>query len=129
MVQSIPTKKSGGSLVRRNLSRFLSGVSPTTKGKLTAFPFFLLMKYFLYILFSQAADKFYIGFTSDLSERLRKHKSNHKGFTGKFTDWKIVYTEDFDSKSEAYTRERQIKKWKNRNRIQQLIKKKSEHPD
>jgi len=87
------------------------------------------MKYFLYILFSQAADKFYIGFTSDLSERLRKHNSNHKGFTGKFTDWKIVYTEDFDSKSEAYTRERQIKKWKNRNRIQQLIKKKSEHPD
>jgi len=47
-----------------------------------------------------------------LPERLRKHNSNHSGFTGKYNDWKIVYSEKFVSKSEAYARERQIKKWK-----------------
>ena len=87
------------------------------------------MDYYFYILFSSSIDKFYIGHTNDLFERLRKHNSNHKGFTGKCNDWKIVYSEKFNTKSEAYARERQIKNWKNRQRIEQLILKNSEHPD
>ena len=87
------------------------------------------MSYYFYILFSLHADKYYIGHTNNLSERLRKHNSNHSGFTGKYNDWHIVYSEKFVAKSEAYARERQIKKWKNRHRIEQLIVKNSEHPD
>ncbi len=87
------------------------------------------MEYYFYILFSSSFDKFYIGHTNDLFERLRKHNSNHSGFTGKFNDWKIVYSEKFNTKTEAYARERQVKKWKNRQRIEQLISKNSEHPD
>jgi putative endonuclease len=42
-----------------------------------------------YILHSDQLDKFYIGATdADLTERLRKHLSDHKGFTGKAKDWK-----------------------------------------
>ena len=87
------------------------------------------MAYYFYILFSSQANKYYIGHTIHLSERLRKHNSNHLGFTGKFNDWQIVYSEKFNTKSEAYARERQIKKWKNRQRIELLIAKNSEHPD
>jgi len=79
------------------------------------------MTYHFYILFSDTADKYYIGHTSQLEDRLRKHNSNHKGFTGKYNDWKVAYTEIYETKSEAYARERQVKVWKNRKRIEELI--------
>ena len=81
------------------------------------------MEFHVYILYSTSRDKFYIGHTGDvLEERLRKHNSNHKGFTGRKKDWQIVYTEVFESKQRAYTREREIKGSKSRKRIEQLIK-------
>ena len=79
------------------------------------------MPYHFYILFSKTNDKYYIGHTSQLEDRLRKHNSNQKGFTGKYNDWKVVYTEAFETKPEAYARERQVKAWKNRKRIEELI--------
>ena len=80
------------------------------------------MKHFTYILFSESLNKYYIGSTSDeLQERLRRHNSNHKGFTGGIGDWIIVYQEGFESKSYAYAREREIKAWKSRKRIEKLI--------
>ena len=81
------------------------------------------MSCFAYILYSPSIDKYYIGHTCDLlPERLRKHNANHKGFTGKANDWQFALTEEYKSKSEAYRRELQIKKWKSRKRIEALIK-------
>ena len=52
-----------------------------------------------YILFSPTLNQYYIGHTSEtLEERVRKHLSNHKGFTAKTKDWIIVYHEIFDEK-------------------------------
>ena len=82
----------------------------------------LIMKYYFYILFSFQLDKFYIGHTANLQERIKKHNSNHKGFTGKANDWEIVYFEEFDNKKEAYARERQVKNWKSKTKIIDLIK-------
>ncbi len=57
----------------------------------------------VYILHSQSLDKFYIGHTcEDINERLRKHLSDHKGFTSKAKDWKVVFLEQYDTKSLAY---------------------------
>jgi len=78
--------------------------------------------YYLYIIYSASSDRFYIGHTSNIEARLKKHNSNHKGFTGKNNDWKVVYTESYSAKGDAYARERQIKNWKNRQRIVDLIK-------
>ena len=78
--------------------------------------------YHTYILFSAAINKYYVGFTTDvLAERLRRHNSNHKGFTGKAIDWEIAYFEVFDSKKAAMEREKEIKSWKSRLRIEKLI--------
>jgi putative endonuclease len=52
---------------------------------------------------------------------LIRHNSNHKGFTGRTADWKIVYKEAYATRSEAYQRELAIKSWKSRKRIEQLI--------
>ena len=81
------------------------------------------MKFYFYILYSNSIDKFYIGHTSDIQERIRKHNSNHKGFTGHKNDWQLAYFEEYDSKSEAYERERQVKSWKSRAKIISLIEK------
>ena len=76
----------------------------------------------LYILYSGLLNRFYVGYTgSSAEERLKKHLANHKGFTGKQTDWKIVYTEVYDTKAAAMKRENEIKKWKSRIMIEKLI--------
>jgi putative endonuclease len=75
-----------------------------------------------YILHSSQLDKFYIGHTCDaLEERLRKHISNHSGFTSKAKDWNIVYSEEFSDKSAAYARERSAKAWKSKKKISELV--------
>ncbi|MDQ3191676.1 MAG: GIY-YIG nuclease family protein [Bacteroidota bacterium] len=85
----------------------------------------------IYILFSQSLNKYYVGYTGDtLEERLKKHNSNHKGFTGGKGDWLLKYSEVFEEKSSALKREKEIKKWKSRNMIEKLISSDgSVHPD
>ncbi len=75
----------------------------------------------VYILYSKALDRYYVGSTTNINERLRRHNSNHKGFTGKSSDWEIVHQEIFDEKREALKREKQIKSWKSRKAIEELI--------
>ena len=86
--------------------------------------------YSCYILFSATLNRYYIGYTGDLlEERIRRHNSYHKGFTGKTSDWELKYKEIYKDKSDAYEREREIKRWKSRKKIEALLKKDSEHPD
>ena len=79
--------------------------------------------YFLYILYSPSRLKYYIGYTSNLTDRLIKHNSKHKGFTDGVKDWQVVYTEQFQTKQGATSREKQIKSWKSRQLIESLIQK------
>ena len=84
--------------------------------------FFYCMRFHIYILFSEYKNKFYIGYTSDeLSERIRKHNSNHRGFTGGIGDWELKYSEAYFTKTEAIKREKEIKNWKSRKMIEMLI--------
>lgn len=81
-----------------------------------------------YILYSPLADSYYVGHTADdLNSRLRKHNSHHKGFTGKVSDWHLVYYEKFTTKSQAYAREREVKAWKSRKRIEKSLKSYSDY--
>ena len=67
-------------------------------------------------------DRYYVGYTGDLiAERLRKHNSNHKGYTGKTNDWEVVYKELFKCKNSAILREMEIKRQKSRKYIEDLI--------
>jgi putative endonuclease len=77
-----------------------------------------------YILYSATLNKYYVGHTADdLTERIRKHNSNHKGFTGGIGDWILMYQEQFLTKIDALARERQVKAWKSRKEIEKLINK------
>ena len=90
--------------------------------------------YTFYILYNKIKSHYYIGFTGDkFEERLRKHNSDHKGFTGKAGDWIIVYSEIFNEKKAAMRREKEVKGWKSKIMIEKLIEGNSsdgeEHPD
>ncbi len=64
-----------------------------------------------YILYSVTIDKFYVGHTKDvLSERIRRHNTNHKGFTGQANDWEVVFHHQNESVQEGLKLERRIKK-------------------
>jgi len=82
------------------------------------------MDFIVYILFSENKNRFYIGFTSNLEERVIRHNQKSKGFTGNVKDWKVVYTESYETKEIAHKRELQIKSWKSRIKIQKLIQSK-----
>ncbi|MES2863360.1 MAG: GIY-YIG nuclease family protein [Bacteroidota bacterium] len=82
---------------------------------------FIYIPFIVYILFSSTKDKFYIGFTSNLEERVIRHNQKSKGFTVNTNDWKIVYTETYLIKPEALARDKQIKSWKSKIKIQELI--------
>ena len=68
--------------------------------------------YFVYILQSEKTGRYYIGYTSDLSNRLDQHNSGGNVSTKSGSPWKIVHTEEFSTKKEAWLRERQIKSYK-----------------
>ena len=79
--------------------------------------------FYTYIIFSEHLNKYYVGSTSNIELRIIKHNQNHKGFTGNKSDWKIVYFEEYITKTDSLKRELQIKKWKSRVMIEKLIKK------
>ncbi|WP_185215838.1 GIY-YIG nuclease family protein [Sphingobacterium mizutaii] len=86
--------------------------------------------YTVYIIYSPSLDRYYIGFTQDITDRLRRHNSKSKGFTNRANDWIIVYVESFNQKNEAMRREKEIKGWKSKKLIEKLISDAgSEHSD
>ncbi|MGM0946546.1 MAG: GIY-YIG nuclease family protein [Bacteroidota bacterium] len=73
------------------------------------------MTCYFYILYSSELDKFYLGHScDDLEERIGRHLSSHKGYTSRAKDWRLVYSEVYSNKSEAYARERLVKSWKSK---------------
>ena len=79
------------------------------------------MYYFVYILFSDSLNRYYIGSTKDIAKRIEVHLWNHQGFTSKAKDWQLRYQEVFETKTEALAREKHIKRWKSRKMIEKLI--------
>jgi putative endonuclease len=44
------------------------------------------MGFIVYILFSETKNRYYIGYTSNLEERIIRHNQKSKGFTGNIND-------------------------------------------
>ena len=69
----------------------------------------------VYILASGRNGTLYIGVTSNLTERIGQHKSHvTEGFTKKYSVNVLVYVEQHATIGEAIAREKQLKKWNRR---------------
>ena len=65
---------------------------------------------YVYILQSiEMPDQLYIGWTTDLRNRLAAHNSGKSSHTKKFRPWKIVFYAAFSSKQKAIQFERYLK--------------------
>lgn len=64
-----------------------------------------------YLLVSESSsDKIYIGFTSDLINRIASHNTfSKKGHTTRYRPWKVEQVWFFDSKQEAMKQEKYLK--------------------
>ena len=87
-------------------------------------------QYYVYLLASKRNGTLYIGVTSDLLKRVHEHKDNLvEGFTKKYNVHKLVYYEPTEDINSAITREKQLKKWKRRWKIELIEKKNPEWRD
>ena len=69
--------------------------------------------YYVYILASERNGTLYIGITSDLIKRIYEHKNNIiKGFTQKYNIHNLVYYEQTLDIISAIQREKNLKKWR-----------------
>ena len=75
-----------------------------------------------YILLSEKTWKFYIGSTGNLEDRFFRHSTGRSKATLSGRPWKLIWTEEFNTRSDAYKREMEIKVWKSHDRIVQLVK-------
>jgi putative endonuclease len=79
--------------------------------------------FYVYILTNPQKSVLYVGFTSNLSRRLKQHKENRaqwKTFAGRFFCYNLVYYEIHKYVNNAIAREKQIKRW-NRKKKENLI--------
>jgi putative endonuclease len=77
--------------------------------------------FIVYILKSIRLGKYYIGHTDNLTERLARHNRGAIKSTKFGKPWKVVYTEEWPTRSEAYRRELEIKGYKGGVQFKQLI--------
>ncbi|MGH8012087.1 MAG: GIY-YIG nuclease family protein [Candidatus Binataceae bacterium] len=84
--------------------------------------------YYVYIM-SSKSDVLYIGSTSDLERRVSEHKSGLiGGFTKKYRVRRLVYFEEFDDPGQMVSRERQLKGWARRRKLDLIRQQNPEMP-
>jgi len=79
------------------------------------------MKHFVYIIKSISRNRYYIGYTIDIERRVREHNAGSAKSTRPFGPWKLIYSESFDKKSDAYKREYHLKHAKGRKEKSDII--------
>jgi putative endonuclease len=67
------------------------------------------MKFIVYILYSEKFDKHYTGFTSKVATRIKSHNEFGNGWTARCRPWKLINTNEFESKTEAMAYEKWLK--------------------
>jgi putative endonuclease len=79
------------------------------------------MKGFVYILFSQKLNKYYIGSTNDIQRRLYEHNIGHSIYTRNGVPWDIVFSEEYDTLQFARSEERRLKNCKSHKYLDSYI--------
>ena len=70
------------------------------------------MNYYVYLLLTKSGKNHisYVGYTSNLINRLKKHNSSNGAKFTKGRKWEVIYSKKYDSKSKALKEEYKLKK-------------------
>jgi putative endonuclease len=78
----------------------------------------------VYVLYSEEFHKIYIGYSSDLQERIKSHNElATKGWAIRFRPWKLIHQEGFETKTAALRREKELKTARGRKWIWEQVDK------
>lgn len=76
-------------------------------------------QYYVYILATEGNTAVYTGVTNDLIRRIYEHKNNVvKGFTQRYNVHKLVYYESGEDIIATIEREKQIKSWVRKKKVE-----------
>ena len=79
-------------------------------------------KYFyVYVLRSINFERNYVGFTTNVSQRLVDHNSGRTKSTKPYRPWKVIFFEKFSTKAEALGREIFLKSGQGRDYIKKVL--------
>jgi putative endonuclease len=79
--------------------------------------------YYTYIITNKRNGTFYTGVTNNLAKRIFEHKEKMvDGFTKKYDLSKLVYYEIYDDVRNAIDREKMIKKWRRKIKLEAIEK-------
>ena len=77
--------------------------------------------YYTYIIYSSTLDKYYIGHTVDVPQRLGQHNSGISIYTSKANDWQLMWQQAFETRTLARECELRLKKKKSTRYLEWLI--------
>jgi len=80
------------------------------------------MSFFVYILYSENFDKFYVGQTNDISQRLNRHNCGYEKATSPYCPWTMVWFTHKEARAEAMMLEKKLKNL-SKDRLKQFIQK------
>ena len=85
--------------------------------------FFVLNMHFLYIIYSDCLQKYYVGESPDVEIRLSHHNNHYfkTNFTKSANDWKLSIKYECKNRGEALFLEKFIKKMKSRVFIEKIV--------
>lgn len=75
----------------------------------------------VYILKSKKNQRYYIGHTNDLIDRLKRHNNGRVTSTKYAIPWEVIYQEFAETKAEAALREMEIKNYKGGIKFKKLL--------
>ncbi|PIV38626.1 MAG: endonuclease [Candidatus Portnoybacteria bacterium CG02_land_8_20_14_3_00_45_8] len=78
--------------------------------------------FYVYILKSVKNGAYYVGSCGNIDVRIDQHNKGLVPSTKRYLPWDLVHRDKFDTLKGARRRELQIKSWKNRKAIENLIK-------
>jgi putative endonuclease len=77
--------------------------------------------YWVYILYSEKCDRFYIGYSGDVDARLVRHNAGTVTATRNCRPYQIKATKIFTTEQDAKKEELRLKKQKSRKYLEHLI--------
>ena len=76
---------------------------------------------FVYILRSKSKGLLYKGISIDPEKRLLEHNSGKNKSTKGYRPWRLVYTEEFETRNEAREREKYFKSGAGREYLKKIL--------
>ena len=78
--------------------------------------------YYVYLLKSLKDENLYVGFTSDLKERIKRHENGEVNSTKFRRPFRLIFYEAFYNKYDALAREKYLKSGYGKEQLENILK-------